>query len=263
MTTISELVLQLGSNDQVQAYQARRQLSTEVDRATNPATPSEREVLASALAAELTATTDDPPAEQQVTNVPGSETVGPRPKHSAEIRRVLCQLLCQIVSDAQMPAVLLALQDLQVREAARGVMEYISTPPADIALAQALTQVGPDFRIGVVNALAKQRSREALAFLSRYANDPENEVRLAAIEGLARFPEAANDKLIVAATQSGSRRDKARAQHARVRLAETLRNAGEKRDAAAIYQAIASDPSDGPWKMAARRALEQMKAKVV
>jgi hypothetical protein len=88
--------------------------------------------------------------------------------------------------------------------------------------------------------------------------DPDADVRSAALEALANYPEAGNDKLFAAATQAGAPRERSRAQAARVRLAETLYWAGETADARAIYQSIVDDPADGPWKKAAREGLKRV-----
>ena len=109
-----------------------------------------------------------------------------------------------------------ALEDLDVREAVRGVLEALGTMAATRPLVAAAAYVGPDFRVGVLNSLGRLRWREAFSTLFRFAGATEAEVRLAAIEGLANFPEDASDKLIVAATKVGSPHDQARAQKARV-----------------------------------------------
>ena len=231
------------------AYQARREIARAVDKATQPGEPSRREALAVALAAELTAKSDSG----------GTDETQQQAKHSATVRNVLCQFLGQIATDDQVPALVVALGDLETREMARCALERIPAVGASKALSEALEQVGPEFRIGVVNALARQRWLHANTALRRAAQDPDTEVRMAAIRGLANFPEASNGKLIVAATKTGSRSDRARAQKARVRLAQTLRRAGLKEPAITIFRSILADEMEGPWKTAARLTLEQLK----
>jgi HEAT repeat protein len=249
MIEIRSLVTQLGGDDQVAAYRARRALGDAVDRSLAPAKSSERDALATALAEELTATvaSKDPKVK------------GPVPKHSAAVRRLVCQYLSEIASETQLPAFAQALQDLEVRDAVRGVLETIPTQNGSSQLVRALATIGLEFRIGVINALGRQRWRDANAALLRLATDSDPEIRLAAVEGLANFPEAANDAAIAAATRTGSKRERVRAQKARVRLVETLRLAGEKGAALTVTQAIVADPMDGPWKTAARRAGGRLK----
>ena len=228
---------------------------------TDPRESIRREALASELAAELTATADTP-AKPKPTNVPDLvDPVLPDPKHPAEVRRLLCRFLAQVASDNQVPALTMAAQDLEIREEVRWALGSLNTQVATTALNKALGQVGPDFRIGVINALAGEHWADAMAALRAAAGDPDSEVRLAAIEGLANFPEFFADQQIAEAARLASPRETPRIQKARVRLAETFRFAGRKQAAAAIYQSILSDAPDGPWKVAARRGLEILKVK--
>ncbi len=202
---------------------------------------------------ELTATVVAAPGSR-VTNVPDSEPLPPVPRHSAAVRRFVCQLLNPIAGDPEVPKLAPLLADLEIRDAVRCVLESIPTLVSTMALLKGLAETGPEFRIGVINALGRERWREAMVTLVRLAKDPDPEVRLAALEGLANFPEATNDTLFVAATQTGTPRERGRAQAARIRLAETLHGFGEMQAAATIYRSIASDAAEGPWKRAARLA---------
>jgi HEAT repeat protein len=253
MATVAELVAQLGSDDLAQVSQARQQLRSAAYRVSDPKKLVERNALADELVIELTATVAAAP-NSRATNVPDSEPLPPVPKHSAAARRFVCQLLNQSAGDPQVPKLTPLLADLEIRDAVRCVLESIPTLVSTMALLKGLAETGPEFRIGVINALGRERWREAMAALMRLANDPDPEVHLAALEGLANFPEAANDKLFVAATQTGTPRERSRAQAARVRLAETLHGFGEAQAAGAIYRSIAADAAEGPWKRAARLA---------
>ena len=118
---------------------------------SDPRQSSSRETLATELAAELTATLETP-AKPKPTNVPDLvDPELPEPKHSVEVRRQLCQLLAQVASDHQVPALLTAAQDLEIREQVRWALGSLGTQVATSALVKLLTQVGPDFRIGVIN----------------------------------------------------------------------------------------------------------------
>ena len=248
MISIPELVAQLGDNDQVKAYRARQALLEAVGKAGG--NPQERTAIANALAEELTAKTQNPGQPGK----PGEE----KPTHSAQVRNQVAQFLGQVAEDAQVPAVVAALQELETREMARWALDRIPTPAATTALIAALDQVGPEFCIGVINALAKRRTPEVVAALHKQAADADAGVRLAAVEALANSPEPSNDQPIVAATKAGSPRQRARAQKARVRLADTLRVAGKKEAAIAIYKAIIANDAAEPQKKAARLALERL-----
>src|SRR5262245_5726791 len=127
MTRIRELVIQLDSDDRVRAHQAFRKLADAVDRVTDPGAAAEREALATSLATELIATTDVPSAKVELTNVPGSKVKPLQPRHSVAARRHLCRFLSQVASDAQVAALATALNDLEVRDAARCALECIPT----------------------------------------------------------------------------------------------------------------------------------------
>ena len=232
-----------------QVAEARQTLRDLVHAASDPAKGDERADLASQLACELAATVE--PAGPVPTNVPDSVTLVPVPKHSAATRRYVCQFLTWIAGDQQIPTLVGLFDDLEIRDSVRCVLEMIGTQPATTALIKGLREASPEFRIGILNALGRQGWADAEAALALATQDPDAEVRLAALEGLANFPEASRDKLFVAATQEGTPRQRARAEKARVRLAETLHLAGENELAEAIYAAIAADTADGPWKRAA------------
>ena len=86
----------------------------------------------------------------------------------------------------------------------------------------------------------------------------DGEVQLAAAEGLANFPNAANDGAISAAAKAAGPRAKTRVDKARVRLAETLRNAGDKSAARRIYESIRAGDAAPPQKRAANIGLEAL-----
>jgi HEAT repeat protein len=247
MKSISELVEQLGSDDQKAGYQARQELAKMAADASKP--NANRSDFATALAAELTATTK---------SKGGNGKEEEKPKHSAVVKNQIAQFLSIVADDAQVPALASMLTSLETREMARWALDRIPTATAIKTLSSALEQVGPEFRTGVINALGKRSGAEVQAALLRTASDEDVHVRLAAVEALANFPEPSNDEPIATATKSGAPRARARAQRARVRLAETLRNAGKKDAAIAIYKAIVANDADEPQKKAARLALEQL-----
>ena len=249
MISISETVAQLGDKDQVKAYQARKALLEAVIKAGG--NPEERTALATALADELKTLTAKVKTEAQ-----GNRPSDPKPEQ--QMCSVVSQLLGQVADDAQVPALVAALQEMGTREMSRWALDRIPTPAATTALIEALELVGPEFRVGVINALAKRRSPEIVAALHKQAADADGQVRLAAVEALANFAEPSNDEPIVAGTKAGSPRARARAQKARVRLADTLRVAGKKDAAIAIYKAIIANDADEPQKKAARLALERL-----
>ena len=147
-----------------------------------------------------------PRLEPPLTNVLDDFGPAALPKHSAAVRGFCCQLLNPIASDAQVPALAAALTDLEVREMVRGVLDQIPRWSRRSQLLKAFGQIGPEFRVGVVNSLGQGRWREAMVHLDPRRKDADLEIRLTALEGLANFPESENDQLFVEAMQLDSPR---------------------------------------------------------
>lgn len=105
-----------------------------------------------------------------------------------------------------------------------------------------------------MNSLAKRKGAQTAAALRRAAQDPQPEVRMAALEALADLPYAGHDAIIAQGTRSASPAERRRAHIARARLAETFRAGGNRQAAARIYEAILAGDAPAPQKKAARLA---------
>jgi len=248
MPDIKELVKKMGDSDPAVAHEAYRGLENVATRAGKRGN-NERAQIAAAMTAELNAR-----------KAPGKDKNGKKKPgglvHSAAVRNKLVRLLSYIAGDAEVPVLAELTRDLDLREMARFTLERIPSEAATKALIKALDEVGPDFRVGVIGALAKRRSDGAPAALRKAAEDGEKPVRIAAVEALANFPDPSHDALIAKATRADCRQCRARAHKARVRLAETLAKAGSKRAAKRIYNAIRQSDAGGPQKKAAELALK-------
>ncbi len=255
MPEIKELVAQLG-RDQKTAYVARLQLLQIVTRANAPGEEAKRAEVAGALVAELNAT-GEPKKNKKGEDIP------PGLLHSSAIRTKIAYLLSYVAAGAEVPALEEATRDFEVREAARYALDQNTSEAATRALIAILDQrVGPEFRVGVVNALARRNGPEVLAVLRKTAtDDSDDEVRIAAVEGLSYFADPGNDAVIAHAAADECPRIRTRAQKARVRLAEQLQRAGQAAAAAKIYHAIQSGNADQPQKTAAALGLKPQPAK--
>ena len=271
MNDIPDLVNQLNDADPSKSFHARQQLQAIVDQ-VDWSNAKLRARIAQSLAAELTATvagqSDDPDLQvgyarylRNLTNQKGQDEtdIATRPKHSVKARIVLCELLGQIASDDQAAALKDALEDLRVRDAARRALERIGTPVAVRYLIEALSHHDPEFRLGVIRSLAKQRWRNSMMALRKQTNNPDTSTRLAAAEALAAYPETANDAYMVAASDD-TERGQARIGASRVRLAGTLVSCGDVQGAADVLKSVVSEPGNGPWKAAAERELTRINA---
>jgi len=250
MPEIKELVKQLGK-DQETAYKANYALLQMVTRASAPDVVSQarRGEVAGQLAAELNAKT------KPKKNKKGKE-VPPELVHSAVVRSAICRLLAYVGGAGEVPALVEALGDLEVREMARLALDGNRSEEATAALVQAVEAIGPEFRVGAINALGRRKGPNVVAALRKAAEDDDPEAALAAVEALANFADPSVDAVIAKAAGAKCAKARARANKARVRLAETLRKAGNKAAARAIYKAIAASDADQVQKRAAETGLK-------
>jgi len=251
MATIKELVKQMGG-EQKAASTAYRALEDMATRAGAPGSEARRATVAADLGAELTAMTE-PKKDEKGKDIP------PRLVHSSRIRAKVARLLSYVAGAEEVPALVQALGDLEVREMARFALDRNISAAATEALIKALDdQVGPIFRTGIVSALGKRKGANVLSALQKAAEHEKCHVRIAAIEALANFADASNDAFIAKATRAQCPGCRARANKARVRLAETLCQAGNKPAARRIYKAIRASNAEAPQKKAAEIGLKSL-----
>ena len=240
---IQQLVKDLGNEDAGAAYKAEHILSTMAAHAADPDKGDERAAVAAALAAELIAETEYKDRDKTRT----------RPTHSARARRHVARCLSLVGGDKEVDALAKAMEDFDVRDMARFALERNPTAATTAALITAVDHVGTDFRVGVVNALGRCHCEASMNALRSLTSDADGEVRLAAAEALAGFAEPTHDAIIAGAAKADAPRAEARAAKARIRLAETLRNAGEQAAATRIYNTMKQSNKVAP---AQRKAAE-------
>ncbi len=242
MPDIDALVAGLGSDDQAADYRAHKALLEIVSSANAPGQESQRREVADKLAAELNATVKD-----------GDKV---NAKHGDEARRQIAQLLSYVGGGAQVPALAEGLKDLDLREMCCLALDANPSAEATAALIDALAgDVGPEFLIGVIAALGRREGSGVVAALGQAVESDDPRIAGSAAEALANFPVAESDALIEKLARSGAPRARACANRARIRLAETLRVAGQKDNARRIYQAVQSGSADEAQKKAAQLGL--------
>ena len=250
---IHDWVVELGDKDQVVAYRAYKNLEETATRAGAPGLDSRRAGLAAALTAELLAK-GEPPKNKQ-----GKPKGPPPPLYSTGVREKLCRLLSYVAAAGEVPVLAELMGDLDVREMARFALDRNTSDAATDALITALDQVGPTFRVGVVNALGKRQGPKVLDALQKTASeDAIPEVQIAAVEALANSPEPSNADIVMKATKCPVPGHKSRAYKAAVRLAETLAGAGHKSAAVQLYRAIQAGDADEAQKKAAGIGLKTL-----
>ena len=257
MPSVEQIVDQLGSSDQVKAYQARQALVKLTSEAGAPGNNQRREELAAALAKALSQTKEvkDP---KKPNDKP--QDVASRP---ANVRGLIARALASVAGEAEVSALQAALADFEVREMARWALDRMTCQGATDALVEAATKgIGVEFRVGAINALGKRNGSSTTAALRECAKDSDYEIRLAAIEALANHSDAANDEVIAGVSPEGpagsGRRVNKRVARSRIRLADRLAKAGQKDAAKKIFAAVADGKADEAQKKAARVALAEL-----
>ena len=234
---------QLDDWDQSSAFSAWQSLEQEVLRSSRPGNEAGSEIVAKAIAGALVA----PKPERTGRNQLGASSYKPGS------RRIMARMLGYIPTDAVLPQMAQAIQDLEVRDMVRCSLEANPSSAATDLLIGALDQPGSTFRAGVVNTLARRKSPKVLAALRKCAGDHQLEVRIAALEALAAIPDPSLDEILTKATHSDHLEESRRAHIARARLAATLKLANNQSAADLIANSIlAGDAPDAQKKSAGR-----------
>lgn len=132
---------------------------------------------------------------------------------------------------------LLADRDPLIRESARRALQKNSAPEANAALRDALGSAStPAWRVALINALAERRDPSNLTLLVTEAGSDNDDVRTAAVIGLARLGDKAAAAPISAAMTRGAPRARMIAADACYRLADALVVKGDKTAALEIYR---------------------------
>ncbi len=252
MATAVELVAQLGSGEQAHAFAALRQLQRLTLDAGAPGKEVQRAELAAALAAEMNAAHEHKSEKGKISYTP---------KHGPRVRGTVARLLASVAGESEVAALRQLGEDFGGREMARWALDRMSTPGATAALIDmAQNAVGPEFRIGVLNALGRRSGEDVRVALAKSALDHDEEVRLASAEALANLPAVESDQVFDAVLKIGqpSPPAKRRLVKARLRLAEGLVRAGQSAAGKKIYEAIVAQGADPPQVEAAQSALKAL-----
>jgi len=250
MPTVTELCNDLCSGEQVRAYQARQALTKLCFEVGAAGRENDRTTTAQELAQYLTKLK---PAKDNR----GEATVESMNTSLGAID--VCRALAAVGGDAEVVAVVECLKNIDLREAARWCLARMTCQAATDALASALqSAAGTEFRVGLINALAKKNGSATVEALRSATTDNEPEVRLAAAEALAQMPDATLDAAIAGIATGASTRRAARTARARLRLAETLLRTGNKDAAKMVFAAVAAADVPAPQKKAALAAVSTL-----
>jgi HEAT repeat protein len=247
----TEMLKTLGSPDQATAYKAYQLLEMTALAYSAPDKQAPRQDMAAMLASELNAT--DPGGKDDK-----GKDKPPVQRYSMDVRRQIARLLGYVSGAAEVPALAAAMKELDLREEARCALDRNSSDEATDALLAALNEMGPRFRVGVVNSLGNRKGDKAVKALQSLVNDEDREVRIAAADALAKIPDLTSDTVLVTLSKQECRCTRQAAHKARVRLAETLAKAGDKTAARKIFQSVRHSEADEPQKKAADIGLKAL-----
>ncbi len=258
---VTQWIRQMGDSDQVVAYFSYQSLLEEVLHATAPGQDAAQADLAKVLGEALVAQSAQGARGQQSSSASSNLFLAAAARQAVpyqyppRVRVNLARLLGYIPHEAAAPYLSKALGDLDAREMARCSLESNPSGRATEGLVGALGAAGSTFTVGVVNSLAKRKGAAAVAALRKAADDPQPEVRIAALEALADVPDPSHDAIFEKAARGSSPEERRAAHIARTRLAEALRACGNKQAAERVYKSILASEADAPQKKAARVAL--------
>lgn len=246
-TTLEKL-----DGDPAVSRQVLAELESMARQATAPGQDARRAEIASFLATELNAVRPGGKNDK-------GEDKPPVQRYSARVRNTIAQLLGIVGGPEQVAALALALLDLDLRESARCALDRIDSSASTSALILSLGASGPRFRAGVVNSLAARGGERVVKVLQSLVSDEDQEVRMAAVDAMAKIPDASSDAVLAGLAEAPCPCTRQAASKARIRLAEKLAQAGDGVAARRIYQAIRNSEADAAQKKAAELGLAAMK----
>lgn len=257
---VIQWIRQMGDPDQVVSYFAYQSLVEQVLHTSAPGQKDAAEALVAVLGEALNARSrargsGGLPSSLANPFLAAVATQTVDYQHPPRARVNLARLLGWLPLPSAVPHLAKALDDLEARDMARCSLESNPGDPATDALIGALDAAGTNFRAGVVNSLAHRKGERVAAALRKAAEDPHPEIRTAAFYALAAIPDAAHAAVLEKGARATDAEERRHAHIARIRLAESLRAAGNRDAADGICRSVLAGDADEPQKKAARLAL--------
>jgi len=195
-----------------------------------------------------------------------------RSGNSVPARNAALEYLSLIAEDKQIAGLATLLNDKDVREMARFALVRIPYPAAGRKLAAALPGADPEFQVALVNSLTERAAllnamsaqtyvpvinarndmrKMTPPILRKLLPSPHENVRIAAMEALARLPDPDSSASIWTMATKRKGRERAVARDSYLRLAEAILARGDFRKAAEMYQRVYKTPDSVVEKCAA------------
>lgn len=244
MQAVETLVEELGSSDHTAAQRARREVRI-LARQTGEAAVAASEQVLAALIHEITA------------------VAGSRPKHNAQIRSDMAELVNQFSGEGAVLHLRAALLNPQSRSLARWLIDRVSSPQAVSVLMDAALQGNTaEFRIEAIQALGRRAGSRVVETLKTCALDPNPDIASSAIDSLSVQPDlSVNETIRVASERSAVPEGWIlRLHRARLRLAHTLLDNGQRESARVVCQDLLASCQHDSFVRAAEFLMRQIES---
>ncbi len=212
---IEPLFALMGGENRAAGTAAQQAVQAMTHRAARPGAEAERKLVADALVRQAQA------------------------DRLAAVRRFALRMLSFVAGDESVSALARLLRDGDVREMTRWALVRIPGAAATDALAKAAdSEPDPVFRAALITSLGVRGDRHALPAVRTALDAWSSEVRVAALDALARIADPASEAALRGAMSFGSEAERVRAGAAYSRLAERLLEAGERGAAERMYERL-------------------------
>jgi HEAT repeat protein len=165
------------------------------------------------------------------------------PGNPAHLRREALHLAGFIAGDAEVAAVAACLGDADrhVAEASRLALERIPGPAALAALVESVPRAAPEQKPHLIFSISKKGNDAVASVLVGWSRSDDANVRLAALEALARLGASAGRAPLAAAIASAATPDRGRLFGEHLRLAARLAERGEVEAAREMHRVALRD----------------------
>jgi HEAT repeat protein len=180
-------------------------------------------------------------AERAALSMAMMTKVGPDADVAKPARIWLLRRIDTIGRDEVVPTLtaLLDDQDADIRETARRALQNNPSPKAgDVLLAEMAQAKDPEWKIGMINALAFRRNRAAIPALIKLTGDSDNAIANAAVAALGEIGTPPAIKAVTGLLKHPKPALHARVAEAALKCAEQLLAEGKNDEAVAIYEQL-------------------------
>jgi HEAT repeat protein len=170
-------------------------------------------------------------------------------------KEYVCRKLALIGSAASALPLAHLLQQPNLAEAARSVLEVLPGEEAERALRESLPELSGIQKLGVINSLGVRRDGQAVPALVTLMANSDEAVAAAAAAALGLIGNEKAAQALAAAESSAPKSVRSAILDGRLACAEKLLSAGQRAAALAIYRSLSGSEYPKPVQLAAKRGL--------